>query len=56
MNLCTSENPINLCTCDNEERDHGDEGEDVGMGWVCSREVVGALGTLLTGEGEGGDT
>ena len=33
----------------------GDECEDVGMGWVCSREVAGALGTLLTEEGKGGD-
>ena len=46
---------MNLCACDSEEREHGDEREDVGMGWVCSREVAGALGTLLTEEGEGGD-
>ena len=44
---------MNLCACDSEESEHGDEREDVGMGWVCSREVV--LGTLLTEDGEGGD-
>ncbi len=33
----------------------GNECEDVGTGWVCSREVVGVLGTLLTEDGEGGD-
>ena len=48
--------PMNLCACHSEEREHGDEREDVGMGWVCSREVAGALGTLLTEEGEDGDT
>jgi hypothetical protein len=36
--------PMNLCACDIEYREHGDECEDVGMGWVCSKEVTGALG------------
>ena len=43
---------MNLCACDSVEREDGDECEDVGMGWVCSTEVTGVLGTE---EGEGGD-
>ena len=43
---------MNLCACDSEEREHGDEREDVGMGWVCSREAAGALGALLTEQAE----
>jgi hypothetical protein len=35
---------MNLCVCENTESEHGDESEDVDMGWVCSREVSGVLG------------
>ena len=32
---------MNLCACDSEQREHGEEREDVGIGWVRSREVAG---------------
>jgi hypothetical protein len=47
---------INLCACrDSEEREQEDECEDVGKGWVWSREVAGALLSALgTNGGRGG--
>ena len=36
---------LNLCACDSEQREHGEEREDVGIGWVRSREVACVLGT-----------
>ena len=33
---------MNLCAYDSEQCEHGRE--DVGIGWVCSMEVTGALG------------
>ena len=36
---------LNLCARDNEKREHGEECEDVDIGWVRSREVTCALGT-----------
>ena len=35
---------MNLCVCDREWREHGEEREEVGIGWVCFREVSGTLG------------
>ena len=27
---------MNLCVCDNEQSEYGEDSEDVVMGWVCS--------------------
>jgi hypothetical protein len=44
---------MNLCACDRKESEYGDKCEDVDTGCVCSREVPGSLGTLVTEEGTG---
>ena len=37
--------PMSLCACDIEQREDGEDHEDVVIGWVCSREVVDLFGT-----------
>ena len=36
---------MNLCVCDNEQREYGEDSEGVVMGWVCSMEETGDLPT-----------